>query len=324
MPLSLQILGNRGADNALLVIIDTGQQVSRLLMDCGEGTVSTLPFGESAKIDHVLFSHFHMDHVAGFDSFFRRHYDRADRVNHIWGPPGTAEIMGHRFRAFVWNLVAGRTSTWLCHDIFTDRVAATRFELGEAFATAHAHSSDSAPEMLLQGPGYHVESITLEHGIPSMGYVVREADRLNVDPDKLHGSGLKPGPWLKTLATDDLCTIEGATHEAEPLRRALLVRTAGNSVAFLTDFIAEDAEQERIATRMGSIGTLVCECQYRASDELLARRNFHMTTKLVGQLAARINPDRLVLTHFSERYQPEEWEDMVSEVRQIFPRVEAM
>lgn len=330
MAIETRILGKRGSDNAVFITINTGQHISRLLMDCGENTVSQLPFSESSQIDHVLFSHYHMDHVAGFDSFFRRHYDRNDRPNHIWGPPGTIEIKGHRFRSFVWNLIAGRHATWFCHDIDAGHVTTARYELAEAFAQCHPEKDGSAascsPARLFQGPGYHVEALTLNHGIPTIGYLVREADRINVDTAKLKELGLKPGSWLKTLPQDHTCLIDGVSHDAEPLRKALLVRTPGDSIAFLTDFIAEpgSAEQDRIAARLQGITTLVCECQYRAADAELARRNFHMTTTWVARLAARIRPDRLLLTHFSERYTPNEWDEMIEEVRAIFPQAQGV
>jgi ribonuclease Z len=325
MAIEIRILGKRGADNAVFVTINTGQHISRLLMDCGENTVSELTYSESSQIDHLLFSHFHMDHVAGFDTFFRRHYDRADRTNHIWGPPGTIEIKGHRFRSFVWNLIGDRRSTWLCHDIAADHVTAARYELHEAFAQSHLEEKfPSTPTLLFQGPGHHVEALTLHHGIPSLGYLVRESDRINIDTEKLKTMGLKPGPWLKTLAHDQTCLIDGVAHAAEPLRKALFVRTSGESMAFITDFIAEGDELSRIANRLQGIHTLVCECQYRAADADLARKNFHMTTAWVGHLAQLISPQRLILTHFSERYTPEEWEQMITEVRQHFPNVQAV
>jgi ribonuclease Z len=54
MPLSFQVLGDPTRDNVLLVTIDSGQAVSRLLFDCGEGCLSRLPFGEVQAIDHLL------------------------------------------------------------------------------------------------------------------------------------------------------------------------------------------------------------------------------------------------------------------------------
>ena len=321
MAIETRILGKRGKDNAVLVTVNTGRQISRLLLDCGENTASELSFAESSSIDHVLFSHFHMDHVAGFDGFFRRHYDRSDRVNEIWGPPGTMELMGHRFRGFVWNLVGDRKASWLCHDIGTDAVSSARFELAEAFAQTHPMESKATPEFLCEGPGYRVESLRLNHGIPSIGYVVREPERFNIDPHALASMGLKPGAWLKTLATDTECDIDGVMRDAAPLREALVVRSSGDSVAFLTDFMAEGEELHRIAERIKGVGTLVCECQYCAEDEELARRNFHMTTSWVGQLAALAEPKRLLLTHFSERYSPEQWLQMEDEVKAACGRV---
>jgi len=325
MGIDIRILGKRGADNALLVTIDTGQHVSRLLMDCGENTVSELPFSESSQIDHVLFSHFHMDHVSGFDSFFRRHYERTGRANHIWGPPGTMEIMHHRFRGFGWNLVAGRHATWHCHDIGAGGVSSARYELGEGFSRAHHEPSDAGTAGLFKGPGYRVEAITLHHGIPSIGYIVREEERWNVDVSRLRTLGVKPGPWLKTLASGTVCLIDGEARDAAPLREALLVPTPGASMAFLTDFIADSPEERaRIAGRIRGIGTLVCECQYRAADEALARKNFHMTTRWVGELAIAAEVQHLLLTHFSDRYQPDGWDAMLAEVRAVFPHTEAV
>ena len=87
MSLSFQVLGRAGRDNALLVTVDAGQSVSKLLFDCGDGGLWQLPFGEIQTIDHLCFSHLHMDHVTGFDAFFRCIYGRTDRPNHAWGPP---------------------------------------------------------------------------------------------------------------------------------------------------------------------------------------------------------------------------------------------
>src|SRR6478735_1394670 len=53
MPLSIQILGAAGRDNALLVTVDSGQAVTRLLFDCGDGCLWQLPFGAIQEIDHL-------------------------------------------------------------------------------------------------------------------------------------------------------------------------------------------------------------------------------------------------------------------------------
>ena len=42
MAIDWKILGAPGADNALLVTVDSGQSYDRLLFDCGEGCLSSL------------------------------------------------------------------------------------------------------------------------------------------------------------------------------------------------------------------------------------------------------------------------------------------
>ena len=64
----------------------------------------------------------------------------------------------------------------------------------------------------------------------------------------------------------------------------------------------------------------MCECQYRNADHILAERNGHMTTGLVGQLAREAGVKQLVLHHLSRRYEEAEWDKMRLEVKAEFPR----
>src|SRR5579885_406085 len=137
MALHFTVLGDPGRDNAVFVWVTSGQKISRLLFDCGEGCLLSVPIAEVQAIDHLLFSHFHMDHISGFDSFFRVTFDRTTRPNIIWGPPGAVEIMQHRFQGYLWNWSHNLASHWDVHDIYPDHVEVTRFQANEAFAEAH-------------------------------------------------------------------------------------------------------------------------------------------------------------------------------------------
>jgi ribonuclease Z len=324
MTLSFQVLGDPGRDNALLVKVDTGQAVSRLLLDCGEGCLSGLPFAEVREIDHLFFSHLHMDHVAGFDAFFRCTFNRTDRPNHVWGPPRTGHILHHRFQGFLWNLVGGQQATWQVHDLHPGRIETHRFELAEAFAQAHDGEERSWDRTIVEGPGYSVEALLMDHGTPSAAYVVREAPRVNVDPARLTDLGLRPGPWLQRVRgprADDAETIDvgGFPRRVRELQESLLTVTPGDSVAYLTDFLLDDAAADRLSEALKGVGSVVCESQYRHDDLELARRNYHMTARQVASLAARVGVDRLVLFHLSDRYRPEEWAELVAEARAVFP-----
>ena len=78
MAIEWQILGRAGADNALHVVVDSGQSRESFLFDCGEGVLDSLRPGEVQSVAYLAFSHFHMDHVSGFDGFFRLNYNRPD------------------------------------------------------------------------------------------------------------------------------------------------------------------------------------------------------------------------------------------------------
>ena len=76
MSISFRILGKPGWDNGLMVCINSGTKLYRLLFDCGENILRDLNFHEVKSIDYLFLSHLHIDHIAGFDYFFRRNYDR--------------------------------------------------------------------------------------------------------------------------------------------------------------------------------------------------------------------------------------------------------
>ncbi|MCK4304217.1 MAG: MBL fold metallo-hydrolase [Candidatus Eisenbacteria sp.] len=162
MSISSQILGSPGRDNALLVRIDSGQAVERLLFDCGEGCLAELPVAEVLKVDHLCFSHLHMDHVSGFDSFFRCNYDRDSMENRIWGPPETARIMHGRFQGFLWNLHKTMSGSWLVSDIHPEEIRTKRFELREAFAVAHGGGTEPHEDAFCEGAGFTAEAVLMD------------------------------------------------------------------------------------------------------------------------------------------------------------------
>jgi ribonuclease Z len=323
MSISLRILGQPGRDNALLATIDSGQAIFRLLFDCGEATVSELPFAEIMAIERVFFSHLHMDHIGGFDSYFRATYDgRSHSENRFWGPAETSRILQHRFQGYMWNLNEQMHARWSVTDILPDRLQTTHYNLGESFAIAHPDAPEPFDGVVEARPEYSVSALVMDHKTPSIAYIVREAARRNIDTSRLAAMGLRPGPWLKQLK-DDACpktlSVGGVERSTEELRAALLVETPGDAIAYLTDFLLDDAAIDRLVPALAGCGTVVCEAQYRQADLELAIKNYHMTTARSALLAQRAGIRELVLFHLSDRYQPDEWREMLCEAKAIFP-----
>ena len=307
----------------MLVQIDSGQSLHRLLFDCGEGCLNDVSFAEILVIDHLFFSHFHMDHVAGFDHFFRAVFNRTSKPNQIWGPAGTRQIMQHRFRGYLWNLHGEMNASWEVSEIEAGSVQFSQYELSEAFETEHKIGRRETTSVVLDMPDYSVEAFVMDHRTPSLAYVVREKPRTNIDTSRLASLGLRPGPWMKNLkdvkSSDASITIGGETHSLADLRQSLLVETSGDAVAYLTDFLLDDATIDRLAPKLVGCRAVICESQYRESDIELAHRNFHMTTQRSALLAKRAEVDQLILFHLSDRYQPSEWNEMLAEAKEVFP-----
>ena len=323
MSIQYHILGGAGRDNALLVYVHTGQAVDRLLFDCGDACLAALPFAEVQRIGPVCFSHLHMDHIGGFDSFFRCTYDRTRQPNRIWGPPGTARILHHRLQGFLWNLHADKQASWQVCDVFPDHLACTRFELSEAFATAHDAGTQPFARVLFHAPTYAVETVQLDHLTPSLAYLVREQPRLNVDASRLPALGLRPGPWLKAVKTappeQTQLDIDGVPFALDALRAALLRESPGDSIAYLTDFLLDDAAMATLVPWLEGCRVIVCESAYRQADLDLARRNYHLTAPQAAELAAQAHAGKLFLIHLSDRYPADEWPALLDEARAIFP-----
>jgi len=321
MSISFRVLGAAGRDNALLVEVDSGQALERLLFDCGERCLADVPPGEVLGIDQLFFSHFHMDHIGGFDAFFRANYDRENAPNHIWGPPGSIDVLQHRFQGYVWNLHEGMSATWRVSEVHPREIRTARFELSEAFALRHREGTREYDRVIWEGAGCTVEAVAMDHKTPSLAYVVREKARRNIDTSKLAALGLRPGVWLKLLKDGaETVVIDGVERAAAQLRAQLIVESEGEALAFLTDFLLDDAAMERLVPVIRGCQVMVCEGQYRHADLELAQKHHHMTTVLAATLAKRAEVGELVLEHLSDRYERAEWLQMLREAREVFPK----
>lgn len=335
MSIDWKVLGRPGEDNAVSLKIDTGQSIHTILIDCGEGVLDTLRIGEIQSIEHLCFSHLHMDHVCGFDGFFRHNYNRSDSPVSVWGPGGTRDILHHRFRSFVWNLHHEQPGEWLVRDlegaekITPDSMKTSRFLTRDAFENREDHPERTITDgVALKTPAYEMKVVSLPHHTTrSIGYLFREATKVNVDPEALRRSGLTPGPWLQELIDEarpgeEAILVEGQELNLARLRESILTETSGKSLAYLTDFRLEPdtAEWEALVDWLNATDVLICESQYRASDAVLASKNGHMTTDLVGMLAQESNVGELFLHHLSRRYTEKEWGEMLEEARRKFPR----
>ena len=83
----------------------------KMLLDAGPGTPANftsleIPFDD---VDKVFFTHHHVDHIGGLDQFWIGGWTYGRRRPlRVWGPPGTADIVGHLREIYAWDIETRR------------------------------------------------------------------------------------------------------------------------------------------------------------------------------------------------------------------------
>ncbi len=308
MTIEHRLLGKPFADNALFVKINSGQKIVRLLFDCGENTITHLPVGEIVKVDHLFFSHFHLDHVAGFDHFIRLNYNRENKPVHIWGPTGSAQKVLHRLKSLEWNLLQTLSTRWYLHEVSPSQIKHYFVRADEQFGRLHFQKSETFNQTMQIEPEFTLTVFFLDHQIVSLGFLLQEAASLKIRKEMLQKLNLPTGPWLQQLkdfsiSKDTAITVEGQKFKLSFLRERLLYTLPGTKLAYLTDFLyPKSLVFNQLKNYLQHSDVLYCEAQYLAQDFLLAQKNFHLTTEQAARLAKETQVKRLILFHFSQRY----------------------
>lgn len=325
MSIEFEILGTPGKDNALFVLLNSGQEVNRFLFDCGEGCLSKMSLREIQAIEQLFFSHLHIDHVSGFDSFFRCNFNRETMKNQIWGPRETARIMQFRFQGFMWNHSEDFRARWYVNEIHPSEIKQFSYEAREAFSRQHTHETKNYRDyIILEDTHYLIKAFLMDHMIDSVAYLVQEKPKLNIQVSKLKELGLTPGPWLQELKNprvpDESDIVIGSKgYLLGKLRSNLMTETPGDSIAYLTDFRMTESAQELLAEQLKGVMTAVCESQYRHADLHLAEKHYHTTAIQVAEIAKQAGVGKLILFHLSDRYTAEEHREILEEARTVFP-----
>jgi ribonuclease Z len=319
--INVSILGEPPNDNALFVVIADGKTTSRLLIDCGAETVGSMSYGDIQNIDHIFISHLHMDHISGFDSFFRINFNRTNRENHIWVPKGSAEIIWHRMQGFWWSHASELSGIWHVHDVGDDTIQTYRLEAREGFGVMHDAGMRSYDRVIVALNSAQVEAIPLKHHGLCLGYLVREHNRINIDQRALAGLEIRPGPWINLLKScvDNQIEIDGIMHDALTLKDRLIIEESGDCIAYLTDFLSDAQQRHRISPYLKGVKTLYAEAQYAPKDFKLADKYHHSTVEQIAELAKMADVGNYTLLHLSRRYDKQEWIEMLEAAQAIFP-----
>jgi ribonuclease Z len=312
------------------VYVETLFEKQSLLFDLGE--IASLSPRKIRRVDQIFVSHAHIDHFIGFDHLLRLLVGREKTV-HLYGPSGFAERVFHKLQAYRWNLV----ESYPCDLVFVvseletpNSISTTRFRLKSAFAAEASVSEATVDGVLCDEPTHRVSAAILQHGMPCLGFALRETAHVNIWKSRLLERRLPVGPWLRWLKKavvegcpdDHLIRIDGpATSDGRLERlgslRDLLTVTAGQKIAYVTDVADTSANRAAIVALVRNADILFIEAAFAGADAALAGDRAHLTTTAAGEIAREANVRRIEPFHFSPRYAGDEVR-MLAEVMAAF------
>lgn len=256
-----------------------------ILFDPGEGTQRQLTLAGIAATDitRICVTHFHGDHCLGLPGVIQRlSLDRVPHPVRVYFPASGM--------------------------VFFDRLRRASIYAGLEHLDVRPIES---PGLVDEDDKLKIVAARLDHEVDCLGYRVVEPDAFRVLPAALAASGLR-GPEVGQLLREGRIEREGRII----LREALTEPRPGQSFAFVMD--TRPCPGALDLARGADL--LVCESTFLESERAVAERAGHMTARQAAGLARDAGARRLVLTHFSQRY--EDAQRFLDEALPIHPETE--
>ncbi|MFH1294471.1 MAG: ribonuclease Z [Candidatus Aenigmatarchaeota archaeon] len=254
-----------------------------MLWDCGEGTQKRLMKSGLSfmKIDRIFITHWHADHWAGLLGLMQTmSLERRKKNLYIYGPEAemfvdkllSLDYWGPRFRIIPKNVPYR----------------------GEGMTTVYKTKE------------FQIDSIPVEHTVPSVAYAFKQTDRWRVDMAKAQALyGLRQSPLVGKLKDAGEVVFKGQKIRLEDvgeLSGGLKVVYSGDTLMCQNlEKLAKDAD------------VFICDATFDEEKE----GRMHSGAKEAARMAKKAAVKNLVLTHFSRRYL--DVRPLVDDAKKIFP-----
>jgi len=289
--LAVTILGN----NSALPAFDrhpTAQVVTMdehiFLVDCGEGTQMQMAKYKirRSKINHIFISHLHGDHYFGLIGLLTSMglLGRSQEL-HIYAPPILQNIIGLQLK-----------------------VADIHLPYPLRF---HPLSGEG---VIIRETKFEVSCFPVYHRIECWGFRFREIRPLRrVNPEKARNFEVPSSFFDRLKWGENYTGKDGNIVENEWVTEPA---AKPKSYAYCADTLYD----ERIIEKVRGVDLLYYETTYLSDLEARARERFHSTTTQAATLALRAEVHRLLIGHFSSKY--EKLEPFEVETRALFPNTD--
>ena len=255
------------------------------LIDCGEGTQFRIRDFKIkiSKINQIFISHLHGDHYLGLVGLLGTlNLQGRKETLTIFSPTGLREIVEAHIKygetQFGYELEFITVDTLQYQKIFEDKLL-------------------------------EVFSIPLKHRIPTAGYLFKEKPHpKNIKSESIKKFNLSIDQIKAAKAGNDLLTSDGTTIP----NNQLTTNRRRRSFAYCSDTVYT----ESIIPYIQNVDILYHEATYTDDMKKAAKQYMHSTALQAATVAKKANVGKLVIGHFSSRY--ESLESLEKEARTAF------
>ena len=288
---AVTILGNNSAVPAFdrhptsqVVTLDG----TNYLVDCGEGTqIQMINYKiRRSKISHIFISHLHGDHYFGLVGLINSFNLLGHKQElHIFGPSPLKEILEIQMRV---------ADTTMCYPL-------------------HIHTI-TEPTVLLDNEKVTVKCFRTNHRIECYGFSFEQKKKLRkLDAVKAKSYSIPSSFYERLTNGEDYTTSDGTVIRNE---QVTMPATPGKKYAFCAD----TKYDESLIPHIQDYDMIYHETTYLDHLHERAEARFHSTTKQAATLAGKAGVKKLLIGHFSSKY--DTLEEFESEAREVFPNTD--
>jgi ribonuclease Z len=290
MTFSLTILGSNSAiptltRNPSAHLLNVNERL--FLIDCAEGTqLQIRKFHiHFQRIERIFISHLHGDHFFGLIGLLNSLHllGRKEEI-HIYGPPLLKEILDLQLEA---------SKTTLIYPVYFHALSFSGYEL------------------IYENDKVSVFSFPLEHSVPTCGFIFHEKKQeRKIRKDRLAELKIPFADIQSLKKGEDYTDEKGRFYKNEEIT---LDPPSARSYAYCSD----TAYDEKIIPFVQGADLLYHETTFMNDMAVSAREKQHSTTIEAATLAKKANVKKLLIGHFSARY--DDLQPLLEEAKSVFP-----
>ena len=260
------------------------------LVDCAEGTQVQLRKSKIRiqRINHIFISHLHGDHFFGLIGLISSmHLLGRKKELHVFAPPQLEGII---------NIQLEASQTELKYPLIF-----------------HSINPD-VNEKIFENDKISVNTIPLNHRIPTCGFLFKEKKfSKKLKKEVINNLNIPVSEYVKIKNGEDFIDSEGRLYKNDELADP---PASPRSYAYCSD----TAYHEPVIPIIKNADLLYHETTFMDDMAAVAAEKYHSTTIEAATIATKANVKKLIIGHFSNRY--DDTELMLEEAKSVFKNTE--